>query len=565
MVSRPICIAALTCVFSVSSRRIAEENKNTLVEGHSPFTTHDNKNCYLGQGGDPVDPEGDPPMQQSTTADECMMACDNTPQCVGVTHHNWNGACYLRRVVHIDHCQSNPDYNSYTHPEDWVNPGDDSHDEECGDLTVQPNLLCARHVDWAFSQGKNLVWAPSAYADMQVISGVDVQAATRDDFQRLSYCVNFRNEAGVIDEESRDSCEMPPCTCSNPPCNVCAVERGHADHAEVVDVQDVSPDCPQPPDNGGCEELGTHNRFCPSTHGCFSSAEEHLCPGLCPAPEDAQHPVAPHGQSTAHYGWTPGQEVHGHWGWCRANKPAPHFHLNGGAECNRGPAVNIKVLTYNLFWWNLFGIRGGMWRSAGRLIEQNGPFDLMGFQECDDVNRIVADTGMGHEYASFGGVHAVSTAWHQTEWELLAQGSEDVAEDHRAQWYGRRALVWVRVRHHATGAIVFFANHHGPLPVGYPGGGFCGPEATAYNILRSIANNAHKGDAVILTGDFNALRNSRTNAALSEFLTHQYEGNSFDGVDNFYSNDCAVKVEGFNHGNGGSDHDALSVTFTVQR
>lgn len=290
-----------------------------------------------------------------------------------------------------------------------------------------------------------------------------------------------------------------------------------------------------------------------------------MCPGLCPPPGDAQLPVTPPGLATDAFGWQPSSEVHGHWGWCRANKPMPGWTLNGGAECNNGPAVNIKVLTYNLFWWNLFGIRGGMWQSAGKLIQRNGPFDLMGFQECDDVNRIVADTGMGNEYGRFPGAHAVSNAWRQTEWELLAQGNDDVGEDHRAQWYGRRGLTWVRVRHHQTGAIVFFANHHGPLPVGYPGGGFCGPEATAFNILRVISQNAHKGDALILVGDFNALKNSRTHQALSEYLTHQYQGVSFDGVDNVYSNDCAVKVESQNLGNGGSDHDALSVTFTVQR
>jgi len=263
--------------------------------------------------------------------------------------------------------------------------------------------------------------------------------------------------------------------------------------------------------------------------------------------------------------WHGSQEVFGHWGWCRANRPAPGWNLNGGGECNKGPALNIKVLTYNLFWWNLFGLRGGMWRSAGKLIQQSGPYDLMGFQECDDVNRILSDTGMGHEYGGYAGAHAVSSAWRQTEWQLLAQGNDDVAEDSRTQWYGRRGLTWVRVRHTITGAVVFFANHHGPLPVGYPGGGFCGPEATAYNILKSISTHAHKGDAVILTGDFNAVQNSRTHQTLSQYLNHQYQGVSFGGVDNFYSNDCAVKVEGANLGNGGSDHDALSVTFTVQR
>jgi len=543
-----------------SARRISTK-VNASVH-HRPYETHRDRNCFIDRGGEPVDPEGDPPLSHSTTADECMMACDNTPRCVGLTHHNQKKSCFLRSALHIDLCQSNTDYTSYTKAADWIDPVDD--DNTCGDLTEQPNLLCARHIEWAFSHGKHQTWANSAYADMQVISGVTPQAAKMEDFQRLSYCVNFRDSLGkVIDRD--EPCEMPPCTCSSPPCDACALERGHEDNAEEDNVDPVLPGCPTPPDNGGCADIGKHNRFCPATGGCFATADEHLCPGLCPPPGDAEDPVAPAALNTETWQWQASDQVFGHWGWCLGNKPSPGWNLNAGEKCNHGPAVNIKVLTYNLFWWNLFGIRGGMQQSAGRLIRQNGPFDLMAFQECDDVNRILADTGSGNEYGRFGGIHAVSTAWRETEWELLAQGSEEVAEDHKSQWYGRRGVVWVRVRHSATGAIVFFADHHGPLPVGFPGGGFCGPEATAYNILKVISNNAHKGDAIILTGDFNAPKGSRTHSALSEYLSHQYQGNSFGGVDNFYSNDCAVKVDGQNLGTGGSDHDALSVTFTVQR
>lgn len=64
-------------------------------------------------------------------------------------------------------------------------------------------------------------------------------------------------------------------------------------------------------------------------------------------------------------------------GWCETPKPADDWSLF--RTC--GSEIPVRVLSYNLFWWNLFGVRGGNDRSAGRLIESTGPFDLMGFQE----------------------------------------------------------------------------------------------------------------------------------------------------------------------------------------
>jgi len=556
MVSQSIPIAAL--VLGASAMR---SRTDRIVAAHSPYNTHSNMNCYIQQGGQPVDPEGDPPQPTPITFDECMAACDTVPTCVGVTHQNReHGLCYLRKAVDTEQCQSNGDYNTYTNKDRWVDPNADVA-VTCGDLSAQSNLLCAKDVKWAFLEGKWQNWAHLAYKEMHAVSGVHTADAVLGDFQRLSYCVNFRNSKGeIVDRE--DPCAQPPCSCTNPPCDVCPLERAKAQREKAAAV--TAAQCPQPPDNGGCADDAYRNRYCPSTQACHADHEAYLCPvGLCAAPPRSSSAVVVIPDEP--YGYKQGADTFGHWGWCVANAPLPGWNLNGGAQCNKGPAVNIKVLTYNLFWWNLFGLRHGMWKSAGKLIRNTGPYDVIGFQECDDIHRVVDDTGIGHEYGKFGGLHAVSSAWHMEEWEILSQGVADVAEDSREQWYGRRGLVWIRIRHRRDGAILFFANHHGPLPVGYPGGGFCGPEATAYNILKVIGENAHKGDSVILVGDFNAVRDSRTQQALSRYLNHQYQGSSFIGVDNFYSNDCAVKVEGRNIGNGGSDHDALSVSFTLQR
>merc|ERR1712087_568067 len=74
-------------------------------------------------------------------------------------------------------------------------------------------------------------------------------------------------------------------------------------------------------------------------------------------------------------------------------------------------------------------------------------------------------------------------------------------------------------------------------------------------------SHADPEDMQILTGDFNADAHSATLKELSEHMDHDYVGTSFGGVDNFQSN-CASSAEATNLGNGGSDHDALSIVFT---
>merc|ERR1712228_839536 len=89
------------------------------------------------------------------------------------------------------------------------------------------------------------------------------------------------------------------------------------------------------------------------------------------------------------------------------------------------------------------------------------------------------------------------------KWTMLSHDSVDVGEDSREQYYGRRSAMWVRLRHNEDdGKTVFFMNHHGPLKVSQGGG--CTGSATAMNIMKVIAENAHTSDVIILVGDFNA-------------------------------------------------------------
>jgi len=168
----------------------------------------------------------------------------------------------------------------------------------------------------------------------------------------------------------------------------------------------------------------------------------------------------------------------------------------------------------------------------------------------------------------------------------------DVAEDGRHQYYGYREAIYVRLQHKTTGKMVFFINHHGPTPI-QTAGGFCGPEATAYQILKIIAERAHVGDTVVLVGDFNArapqpefdtVANTSTLELIEKHMNLLFRGSVFGGIDNFYTN-CAtvaqwsdgnLKTENLGLGDvdtlvwhrgqmvyGGSDHDALTVTLNL--
>merc|ERR1712194_676336 len=100
----------------------------------------------------------------------------------------------------------------------------------------------------------------------------------------------------------------------------------------------------------------------------------------------------------------------------------------------------------------------------------------------------------------------IAMAYLKTRWTKLASGHEDVGEDSPNQYYGKRSVVWGRFEHMKTGKTVFFVNHHGPLKVSEGGG--CTGSATALHIMKVIAENAEVKDAIVLSGDFNAVASS---------------------------------------------------------
>jgi len=286
----------------------------------------------------------------------------------------------------------------------------------------------------------------------------------------------------------------------------------------------------------------------------------HRCPAPC---RESDRQTVSNRISSPIWGWRSSGQRTGGRNWCQAEVPAPDWTLKRWQSVDTN--LRVRVLNYNLFWWNLFGVRRGNRRSAGRLIRRNfesEPFTVMAFQECDNVGRVLSDARLQARYVGIQSRHALAVAYDRFNWEELHRGIADVAEDSRQQYFGRRAMQWVRLRHRQSRKALFIVNHHGPLPI--PTGGVCGGSATAYNILRQIVDHSEDGDLIVLTGDFNAHRGSQTFEMLQERLHWLYSGRAIGGIDHFFSNyDESHVRERSNLGNGGSDHDALSMILSI--
>lgn len=230
-----------------------------------------------------------------------------------------------------------------------------------------------------------------------------------------------------------------------------------------------------------------------------------------------------------------------------------------------GASLEIKVLSFNLFWWHLFKVEHGRGDSAGHLIQDTStpPYDVMGFQECEDPVQVLGHVGLLEQYEAFQGNHAICVAYRKAAWSLLGHGEADVAQDMRTEYYGTRGTQWLRLEHKDTKRKLLFVNHHGPLSVN--SGGLCGGKATAHKILQVMARFGQVGDTLVLVGDFNANAASRTLQAMWPHLHHVYNSQSFGGVDNIFANLASQDdvVSTTDLGSGGSDHHAISAVINV--
>merc|ERR1712176_736515 len=174
--------------------------------------------------------------------------------------------------------------------------------------------------------------------------------------------------------------------------------------------------------------------------------------------------------------------------------PAPRPELAVPSLTETGASGSVTVVSYNLYWWNLR--QQNRWNALWNAIRSKKPFDLIGFQECEDVASVVRNAGLnGFDYYVGPKPNPAPLAWNgQIFSKIGGPGSKYVATD---RW-GRRHFTWVRLRHNPTGANILFANTHGPLDN-------CKPEV-GNNWVAGINENKRSGDIVFMTGDFNCWR-----------------------------------------------------------
>jgi endonuclease/exonuclease/phosphatase family metal-dependent hydrolase len=224
------------------------------------------------------------------------------------------------------------------------------------------------------------------------------------------------------------------------------------------------------------------------------------------------------------------------------------------------------VLTYQLYWEKfLIGI-GGDFDGSSKLLNEKGPFAMIAFQECDNVGSILSKAGLNSSYKAVRAPNGLAIAYKTATWEELEHGTEEVAEDKPQpgavnpadrKWgghFGIRVVAWIRLKHSASGKVVFFANTHGPLPMGT--GGRCGEEATAHGLLKAFSSRAQASDLKVLAGDLNAGPDSKTQQVLGERM-HRVAA---DGVDAVFGSCGSPDSHGASKNWG---HNALEVDFKL--
>jgi len=212
-------------------------------------------------------------------------------------------------------------------------------------------------------------------------------------------------------------------------------------------------------------------------------------------------------------------------------------------------ASKITIVSYNLYWWNVQ--QNNRFGDIHSRISGEQPFDLIGFQECEDAQSIVQGAGMtGFDYymgPNKPSANPAPLAWSTSVFEKVSgPGHVKVAQDQ----YGDRIMTWVRLRHQATGVMVFFANTHGPL-------GNCGSELGA-NWVSAVNDNKEQGDLAFMTGDFNCGSGS---AAMNRI-----QGAFADGVDvgiDHILSDVAPDAGSGSRNGSPSDHPLVKGSFTL--
>lgn len=220
----------------------------------------------------------------------------------------------------------------------------------------------------------------------------------------------------------------------------------------------------------------------------------------------------------------------------------------------------MHVVSYNLYWWCVSDeYRNCPQFSSGKgfnmlydKIKQNGPFDLIGFQECDNVAQIIGGIGLSSRFSYYAAPGDGPMAWDNQKYAKIGDpGQFWIAKDQ----YGDRFMNWVRLQVQGSSQTIFFANTHGPL-------NGCGSDL-GNRYIEGINGNKQPADTVVLTGDFNCGSSTAALTALAASFQNDATGDSFGGADHIFSS-FGVSVLSQGHVNGApSDHSLLKAVLSL--
>jgi len=167
-----------------------------------------------------------------------------------------------------------------------------------------------------------------------------------------------------------------------------------------------------------------------------------------------------------------------------------------------GPG-KIKVVSYNLYWWNAFGQNPWKGSKITDNIKNNLRPDVLGLQECDSPGKIKSRTGY-KPVSKFSGAQGVMVK--PGLFTVGDSGSRDIGAT--GKW-GPRFVTWAQLTHTASGRSFWHFNTHWCVHSG--NGRTCSAKKRyrgAKNMLEIIREKAGN-DPVVITGDFNAELNEQ--------------------------------------------------------
>eukprot|EP00435_Cladocopium_sp_Y103_P038544 s138_g10.t1 len=218
----------------------------------------------------------------------------------------------------------------------------------------------------------------------------------------------------------------------------------------------------------------------------------------------------------------------------------------GGTSGGSGETLTVKVVSYNLYWWNAFDQNS--WKSDGIIanIKDNLKPDTIGLQECDSPSEIKRRTGFLSKASKFEGAQGVMVR--QGRFRTSDKGSRDL--EATGKW-GPRYVTWVKLTDQSTGKSFWHFNTH--WCVHSDSKNTCNEDVRyrgARNMVRAIRDVA--GDSpVVITGDFNARMREK---GPQHFLDSGFKLAVNDWVDCiFYSHHWTLRREG-KGSSSGSDH-----------